>query len=651
MLFIQTARAQAGGNECSGAFVISPVENYCSLIGAGDNLSATPGNVATPACWPAAAHDVWFSFTAAADKMVVVIAGNTLFAPSGTLQNPAVALYGGDCTALTELGCAASTNGMHIIELRVDNLTPGNTYYFRVDGSNQGTFQYCLRNYFFDGTISGDCPTGVVLCDKSPFNVGDVVGPGVDNTELNDADCFQSINGEINSTWFVWTAANDGTLDFTLTPNSANDDLDFVLYRLPNGPGNCTGKTIERCMAAGANDPASPCMGPTGLNSTATDVSQVPGCTPGADNFLRTLDMTAGTTYALAINNFTTSGNGFQVEWGGTGQFVGPIGGFKTDEPDAKICLGETIVFTDTSKFAGSILTEWHWNFGANATPATAITQGPHTVQYTVPGDKIITLSVKSAAGCSVTGTKKITVEPCCALQTNVKTSPACPDVASAAAQLQNSVQPVLYLWSNGQTDSITTNLTPGNYTLTVQDATGCRDSVSFVIQPISVTLQISDDTLLVKGQGTAVLVATGSVPTGTFNWSDGVQSVGSSKKITVMPTETTTYTVTYTVDDCILIDTVRVQVATTDFDMPNVFTPNGDQVNDVFGAFLPGGTVLELSIWERWGEPVFLDIATTWDGLINGLPAPSDVYVYRIRVRKANGEEVVRNGDVTLLR
>ena len=39
----------------------------------------------------------------------------------------------------------------NIVELYSAGLTPGETYYFRVDGAQSGTFQYCLRNYFFGG--------------------------------------------------------------------------------------------------------------------------------------------------------------------------------------------------------------------------------------------------------------------------------------------------------------------------------------------------------------------------------------------------------------------------------------------------------------------------------------------------------------------
>ena len=39
------------------------------------------------------------------------------------------------------------------------------------------------------------------------------------------------------------------------------------------------------------------------------------------------------------------------------------------------------------------------------------------------------------------------------------------------------------------------------------------------------------------------------------------------------------------------------------------------------------------------------------WNGKLDGEDAPSDVYVYYITVRFANGEEETYKGDVTLMR
>ncbi len=472
-------------DDCANALLIPQVENFCSPAGAGDNTQATASNVPVPACFNTAAHDVWFSLVAVASDITIIISGNTFSTPGGTLVQPAVALYGGACNTLTELACQSDIGLNNIVELTANGLTPGETYYFRVDGALPGSFQYCVRNFFFEGMLSGDCPTAVVVCDKTSFTVAAVAGPGSDPNELDDAPCFGGIFAESNSTWYVFTAATSGTLEFTLSPNNPADDLDFVLYRLPNGPSNCANKVVLRCMAAGDFSIPSPCMGPTGLSVNSADLSEPSGCLqPGQDNFLAALNMVAGTTYALAVNNFTSSGNGFQLDWSGNGTFSGPEVGF-TSNADNAVCLGENVVFTDTTAFTNGQITGWHWNFGVGAQPDSANTQGPHTVRYTSAGQKTISLTINTSTGCEVSSTLNLTIDSCCTLSAAVTVTEECATVCpQALVSISNGFAPVTYVWSGlaGEMDSLATELSPAAYVVTVSDATGCTDTVSFEI-------------------------------------------------------------------------------------------------------------------------------------------------------------------------
>lgn len=644
------------GDDCSDATPIADPSSFCSATEEGNNLFATPSNEPTPACFSGADTDVWFCFTAVGSELVLVInAINT------SLFEPSIALYSGSCTSgLTELGCETATAFVDVVELRQSGLTPGAKYYFRVDGFFPGTFQYCIRNYFGTDKIASDCPIAVRLCDKSTFNVQSVTGPGADPTEFDEAPCFLGApSGEINSTWYTFTAATDGTLTFTLTPNNPEDDLDFIVYSLPNGPGDCTDKVVERCMNAGDFFASSPCMGPTGLNLTADDIDNPPGCAGITDNFLKYLDMTAGTTYALAVNNFTSSGNGFQVEWGGTAQFLGPKVGFQTDEADSNICIGEEILMTDTSSFAPSLgtLTGWHWNFGDGAVTDTANTRGPHSVQYKTQGIKTVSLTVTTSTGCEVTVTRQVEVEFCCAIQAEVVVSPGCPGTPGATASVteQGGIQPLKYAWSNGQQDSVATGLQSGNYTVMVEDAAGCRDTVNFAVNtPLNVSVTLPKDTTIVKGTKANLLVASPNAGL-TVIWMSGNDTL-SGNTLSVMPEKTTTYLVAASVGNCVFSDSVTVEVIEELLQMPNAFTPNGDDVNDLLRPAMLGYTLLQLEVWARWGEKVYdstLDNQNKgWNGIFNDKPAPADVYFYRVLVRRtADGTTVARNSNVTLLR
>ena len=82
---------------------------------------------------------------------------------------------------------------------------------------------------------------------------------------------------------------------------------------------------------------------------------------------------------------------------------------------------------------------------------------------------------------------------------------------------------------------------------------------------------------------------------------------------------------------------------------IPNVFTPNGDDINEQF--FISGiacGSRTSLMIFTRWGQLVFetdKPFDEFWDGTINGKPAADGVYSYVLQ----NGESELR-GHLTLV-
>lgn len=85
----------------------------------------------------------------------------------------------------------------------------------------------------------------------------------------------------------------------------------------------------------------------------------------------------------------------------------------------------------------------------------------------------------------------------------------------------------------------------------------------------------------------------------------------------------------------------------------PNVFTRNGDGMNDVFlvkGIFISD---FKLQIYNRWGQKVFetTNMYEGWDGTHNGENCTSDVYVYVAEGRGKKGDSKIITGNVTLLR
>jgi gliding motility-associated-like protein len=143
-----------------------------------------------------------------------------------------------------------------------------------------------------------------------------------------------------------------------------------------------------------------------------------------------------------------------------------------------------------------------------------------------------------------------------------------------------------------------------------------------------------------------------------------GIDSIGCPNCLTqlVAPIITTAYTVSVTsIDGCEDRDSVTVSVTTDQkVYVPNIFSPNGDGVNDVLSISV-GDRVEEISsftIFDRWGNLVFgaehilpNDPAVSWDGKLKGETMNPGVFTFKLIVVFANGKREVRYGDVTLLR
>ena len=87
---------------------------------------------------------------------------------------------------------------------------------------------------------------------------------------------------------------------------------------------------------------------------------------------------------------------------------------------------------------------------------------------------------------------------------------------------------------------------------------------------------------------------------------------------------------------------------------VPNAFTPNGDNKNDIFRIRTYGlSEVRAFRVFNRWGEMVFesFDASEGWDGTWNGESCSPGVFVYYLEGACANGQEIMKKGNVTLIR
>jgi gliding motility-associated-like protein len=321
------------------------------------------------------------------------------------------------------------------------------------------------------------------------------------------------------------------------------------------------------------------------------------------------------------------------------------------------ICFGVPLSFINTSTEADIS----KWDFG----DGTTSNANAPTHNYPIDGDYDVTLVVTDQPlGCKDTITQLISVQ---ALPNIEAIGDTICLKDTAMIRVLNPIPGYSYSWEPGSLV-----LTPGNtalvkvipeettnFTVTVTDSQGCKGIDSAIVFVPTTYSAASDlDTLVSKG--VQVLLPVQYDPNYIFTWTPP-PGPGQPPLVT---TKDSSITYTLTVEDffgCTDKEfTFKIRVIPEKVWVPNVFTPNSDQVNDVFKILAEGEQELvevkELKIFNRWGQLVFQGAggnvtSVFWDGKYKGEDAPSDVYAWVAVVRFLTGKEEKLSGQLTLLR
>ena len=224
------------------------------------------------------------------------------------------------------------------------------------------------------------------------------------------------------------------------------------------------------------------------------------------------------------------------------------------------------------------------------------------------------------------------------------------------------------YKWSTSSTYD-TTMVSPTSttsYKVTV-DST-CINSASTTVNVDAPSLFVGSDTTIYIGD-TALLLAFSQSPNTTYTWQpNNYLSCNTCPSPLANPPQTTTYTVLSvdgkgcTVDKIV---TVYVEPHCYDFVVPNVFTPNGDGINDllvikeleVYENADYRDLAYSITIYDRWGKVMYKSSnpSVYWDGNnMNGAKAPDGVYFYIITSSCQNNGQAFtydKKGFVQLIR
>ncbi len=224
------------------------------------------------------------------------------------------------------------------------------------------------------------------------------------------------------------------------------------------------------------------------------------------------------------------------------------------------------------------------------------------------------------------------------------------------------------YMYSiNGNTFTeypLFSNLPAGNYSITIQDASGCEwTSEIEILEPAEVMVDLGEDIYLELGESTVLQANTNisSFDLDSVGWMN-IDSLVCEDCLEqeISPLYTSGYGVFLMNENgCVTEDEIIVYVNNKKrIFIPNAFSPNGDGYNDLFMIY--GGLGVEeierFQIFSRWGDLVFEknnfqpnDPSKGWDGFFNGEKMNPAVFVFYAKVKYTNGETEIVKGDLLL--
>jgi gliding motility-associated-like protein len=317
-------------------------------------------------------------------------------------------------------------------------------------------------------------------------------------------------------------------------------------------------------------------------------------------------------------------------------------------------CLTTTINASATSTPSATIT----WDNGtstvtSNQLPITA--SGSYTATATnslgCVSQTVITVNTNTTVNVSANSTGII---PCTTGSLNITASSA------GGGSYTYSWQPS----SPTYTGTVFTATTPGTYTVVATNAVnGCTTSATstLVYDNINASFDASVYSGLMPLPVTFTNTSIGTNPTGTtysWNFGDGFTLASNDTTVNHLYNQGGLFPVILTAQNGFCVDTavryIKVDIISK-FDIPNVFTPNGDGKNDVFSFNAINMGDIYVIIYDRWGLKMFEETATgnvKWDGKNTGGNTVTDgTYFYIVKATGLDGTIYDLKGTINVFK
>jgi gliding motility-associated-like protein len=327
---------------------------------------------------------------------------------------------------------------------------------------------------------------------------------------------------------------------------------------------------------------------------------------------------------------------------------------------DITFCANEPETITATT--SGSNVS-FSWSNGTNGATLTPTTSGTYAVFGT------------SLNGCVFEDEVNVTVIPVdWSLNDFIMQPSSCGENTGAVGvQINGSFPPnttTEYLWTgpgpnsaNVFTASVWNGLAPGWYYATVTNS-GCSQSDSVLVTVLDPPIASFTGSPLTGFAPLNVTFNNSSQNANSYFWNFGngeTQNTSDLSSVQSQFNEEGTYNVMLVAQNGNCFDTAYVTVVVTlppvivpvNLITANVFSPNGDGVNDTFFFTVENIVELNIVIVNRWGQVVYESDEATfeWDGTSVGVECAEGVYFYSYTAKGAQGESFEGHGFVHLVR
>lgn len=491
----------------------------------------------------------------------------------------------------------------------LDATYPGATYVWNTGATTASISVSIAGEYSVISTLNGCVSKDTINVIVSPIPT---VNLGVD-TAICQGGSIQ-LNASYAGATYEW---NTGATTSSITVNTAGT------YSVINTLNGCIAKDTINIAVTSA--PVVNLGNDTSICSYNT--LQLDATNPGASYLWNT----GATTSTITVNttgeySITASLNGCSTK--DTINVIvtpAPIVNFGAD---TSICENSTLQLN--AAYAGAT---HNWSTGATTSSISVSTAGTYWV-------------VNTLNGCTATDTINTTIQTAPVINIGPDTSICEYDTIVLSVNYPGAT----YLWNTGATTSSIPVSDSGTYSVTAS-LNGCSaiDSVNVLYKLMPVANAGVD--IVIPTNTTAQLNATQHSNNAGYLWSPvGTLSDPAIPNPIASPVTATEYILQVTsVDGCIAEDKMMVRI-TFPLVIPNAFSPNGDNINDVWRIanieFYPTSKVF---VYNRYGQQVFFSegYGNPWDGKSKGKPLPPSTYYYLIDI----GEGRKTTGWILLLR